>query len=92
MKRGHAVWAWVTSVLGAALVLLMGGQVLSESLWLGQQGQTTGNYSYMPLYLGGLVGVILAGSLLSLRIGAVRLSTHYRSSLSGRLYLSADEP
>lgn len=59
MKRGHAVWGWVTSGLGAVLVLLMAGQVLSESLWLGQQAHTTGNYSYMPLYFGALVGVVL---------------------------------
>jgi hypothetical protein len=59
MKRGHAVWGWFTSVLGAVLVLLMAGQVIAESMWLGKQGHTTGNYSYMPLYLVGLVGVIL---------------------------------
>jgi len=59
MERGHAVWGWVTSVLGAVLVLLMAGQVLTESMWLGEQGHTIGTYSYLPLYLGGLVGVVL---------------------------------
>jgi len=59
MHRGLFVWGWVTSALGAVVVVLMAGQVLSESLWLGRQINAVGSYSYLPLYLGGLVGMVL---------------------------------
>ncbi|KIQ07658.1 hypothetical protein BIU95_06990 [Curtobacterium sp. MCBA15_007] len=59
MQRGLIAWGWATSVLGAVIVLLMAGQVLSESLWLGKQINAVGRYSYMPLYVVGLVGVVL---------------------------------
>jgi hypothetical protein len=59
MKRGFIMWGWVTSALGVIIVLLMVGQLVTESVWLGRQLDTVGSYLYMPLYVGGVIGLVL---------------------------------
>ena len=59
MQRGQVIWGWVTSMVGAVIVLLMAWQVLIEGMWLGRQVDVAGSYSYGPMYVSAALGLVL---------------------------------